>query len=317
MLNPYGNFSIRVKNNKTKKVRTTPLQSNMILNSYFSLKASAAHGNNTVYLRAGTGATAPQATDLTLENMVDGYLYTEPGFSKATVNTVRSGNLFKKEYTVELSGNIGGIQGNISEIGLSYERNSQLFTRALIKDSNGNPTTISLGENDSLTVIYTIGVEVDVTQIKSHLLDIDGVSTNVSLRWVDYDREDNSHSFWSEDLKHESLLPFYRMSFLRPFSGGSASFGDFTAGVTFLGSAKLCQSSYPNRIADGSKVGVALISNLTFGEGEYLGVWNGAIFSFGASCGTMAITFDPPIVKAPTDVFTLNEVIMGISRSVP
>ena len=108
----------------------------------------------------GTGSTPPAATDTALENQIastgtvtdhsHSYSYDEQSdtLTFTTVNT--------------RSFPLGGVVGNISEVGVDFRGlNSPwggrfLQSRALIRDAQGDPTTISLGAEDQLVVVYTL-----------------------------------------------------------------------------------------------------------------------------------------------------------------
>lgn len=112
------------------------------------------------WFTVGTGSTPPQPTDTSLENQrastdvvtshTHSYSYDEQ--SDTLIFTTVSTQSFS----------LGGVIGNISEVGVDFRGqfspwgNRFLQSRALIKDTQGNPTSISLGEDDQLVVVYTL-----------------------------------------------------------------------------------------------------------------------------------------------------------------
>ena len=131
-------------------------------NSRLNFSASTSAGASSVsrWFIVGTGSTPPAATDTALENQIastdtvtdhsHSYSYDEQSDTLmfATVST--------------RSFPIGGVVGNISEVGVDFSSSFApwagrfLQSRALIRDSQGDPTTISLGAEDQLVVVYTL-----------------------------------------------------------------------------------------------------------------------------------------------------------------
>ena len=150
---------------------------NLIVDQFFECLGSGVNGGvnaslgfstgtQTHYISAsrwfvvGTGSTNPQPTDTALENQLastgtvgdhsHSYSYDEQS-DTLTFTTVSTRSF-----------SLGGVIGNISEVGVDFRGqfspwNSRfLQSRALIRDSQGNPTTISLGSEDQLVVVYTL-----------------------------------------------------------------------------------------------------------------------------------------------------------------
>ncbi|WNO60447.1 hypothetical protein [Rheinheimera sp. MMS21-TC3] len=130
-------------------------------NSYISFSPSTASLQSSAnrWFIVGTGTTPPQPTDTGLENQLastgtvidhtHSYSYDEQ--TDALIFTTVSTRSFS----------LGGVVGNISEVGVEFYGltpwdSRSLQSRALIKDSQGDPTTISLGEDDQLVVVYTL-----------------------------------------------------------------------------------------------------------------------------------------------------------------
>ena len=125
---------------------------NMILNSAWTLNVTSLgfHFSN---FHLGTGTTPPQFTDTTLEARVvssnrghTNYL----GFP-----TVDYAN-FRATYSVGYQFTPGQATGTFTEVGVGALANgTNLFSRSLIKDSNGNPTSITILADEYLTIVYS------------------------------------------------------------------------------------------------------------------------------------------------------------------
>lgn len=102
----------------------------------------------------GSGSAEPQFTDTALQNPV----------AFASANPIRdseSSNYERGWYEITVRHQFGQGQaaGNLSEIGIQHTSSSgPLWSRALILDGQGNPTTITVLPDDFLTCYYTLRV---------------------------------------------------------------------------------------------------------------------------------------------------------------
>lgn len=118
----------------------------------------------------GSGNSTPLVTNTALDNLI------------ASVNT--SGPTRASNYATGYSEDIYSAQfgegvaaGNLSEIGIG--NTTDLFSRALILDGGGNPTTITVLSNEFLTVYYTLRVNIPQSdQVATVSIDIDGTPTD-------------------------------------------------------------------------------------------------------------------------------------------
>lgn len=110
-------------------------------------------GTSTAYLNScqvGSSSTTPAYTDVALGARVAGV---SSAFSQQRIETTSRYCVDKKTFTFSS----GTATGNISEVGVGTgETGNTLFSRALILDSFGNPTTITVTAEDDLIVIYEL-----------------------------------------------------------------------------------------------------------------------------------------------------------------
>jgi hypothetical protein len=110
----------------------------------------------------GTGTTAPAASNVQLEQPVldvnGGIAWTDMIWNGTPVPIQET--TFPYEYKISAVANFtpGIVSGNLTEIGL-YQGDPQtgeykVFSRALIKDANGNPTTLTVANDEYLDVYY-------------------------------------------------------------------------------------------------------------------------------------------------------------------
>lgn len=102
----------------------------------------------------GSGSAEPQFTDTTLQNPV-AFASADPLLNNESSNYDRGWF----EMTVRHQFGQGQAVGNLSEIGIqSGSASGPLWSRALILDGTGNPTTITVLPDDFLTCYYTLRI---------------------------------------------------------------------------------------------------------------------------------------------------------------
>lgn len=141
------------------------------------------------YIMVGAGSTAPAKTDTTLGAFVAGM-----------AGTVSQGpNDFtpvdypwcSAQTTCQFAKGVAA--GNLSELGVGKSQ-TNMFARALIKDTNGNPTTITVTSIELLTVTYQWRVYFDLTYSHTDTFDISGttyttttcqgaLAADIALKW--------------------------------------------------------------------------------------------------------------------------------------
>lgn len=97
----------------------------------------------------GTGSSTPTANDTQLENQIA----TTSGASISSgIDTTGRYVYMNAQYTFAA----GAAAGNISEIGVGPTGGNNLFSRALVVDLMGNPTTITVLSDEQLIVTYQL-----------------------------------------------------------------------------------------------------------------------------------------------------------------
>ena len=92
---------------------------------------------------------------------------------------------------------LGSVVGNISELGMSFGSTESLFSRALIKDVGGNPTTITLTASDQLIVTYYVTLKQEKDSFTGNFnLITNGVSSTISYEV----RPDSIYSDYNSSL---------------------------------------------------------------------------------------------------------------------
>lgn len=147
-------------------------QNNLITDAGLDMLATTTTPHKARWCRVGSGSAAPAPTDTSLVSQIasvqgdNGSGSSGVGYSAATFT-----------YTFSQ----GAVQGNLAEIGFSQSESGPLFSRALIKDGNGNPTTITVTEIDVLTVTYEVRLYISQEDVVSSVV-VGGVTHTTTTR---------------------------------------------------------------------------------------------------------------------------------------
>ena len=263
----------------------TGFMDNLVLNQGLDLYGEYGISCNLFYCQVGTGNTPVNASQTTLTT----YLANVGGGRNSYVN---NGSPTWSNSTTNLYIFAqGAVVGNIAEIGVSTAPTAGLFSRALIVDDSGNPTTITLTSIDQLTVYYVI------TQV-STLTDVTG---SVTLGGTSY-----PYTIRPYNVASNILFPYYITPYSVSISDGTATLQPITA-------------TGPNGI--GCSGGVGTLTQGTYTPGTYSITWSHVMAPATALCGNggigaiyynvfnpgyIQVVFSAPIPKTNTQTLTLN-----------
>lgn len=142
--------------------------------------------NNLAYCRIGTGNTPPVNGDTQLtaqvgstqdrQSAVDNYGPSNEYFYTRVVQRFAAGTIHNK---------------NLAEIGMGSGANSALFSKALLRDSSGNPTTITLLVDEVLDVTYELRLYLTPAEVSGQFT-INGVTTTVRVFPAGWGGTDNN-----------------------------------------------------------------------------------------------------------------------------
>lgn len=186
-----GEFRCVVKRADGSTKIDTGYQKNLILNNGLNhLGKSAGTSDDMMYGCAiGSGNSQPSYTQNSLDAAIAVTGQYSQGTPKTSYDPTVDGNLYKtNRLVVYRFTNLK--DANISELGLvsgySSSTSYNLCTRALIKDSNGNPTTITILSGEILDIYYKLWRVIDISD-KNFVINVnDGVGNltpyNVKIR---------------------------------------------------------------------------------------------------------------------------------------
>lgn len=123
----------------------------------------------------GTGTTTPANGDTALAAQA------ASTNSSQILSPANSGSpLYKSTTTIVYRFTAGALNGNYTEVGISWG-NTTLFSRALIVDGGGSPTSITVTSSEYLDVYYRLSMVPDLTD-STYSCTISGVTYSVTRR---------------------------------------------------------------------------------------------------------------------------------------
>lgn len=214
-----GHFTIDVHNPETGKHRTYEFE-NLITNGGLERMGSTGGSFEVIsHVQVGTGSTAPSVTDSALNNFLASTGKGGSGAPTYTYNAVYGGSpTFHTEGTFTWRFDQGAAAGNLSEIGVGWASGG-LFSRALIVDGSGNPTTITVAAIEFLTVTYKLRMYPPTTD----------VTGSISMGGTTYDYTIRAASAGGQYWSSVGRAAFGSVSGVEGFSEAFAYTGDIGA----------------------------------------------------------------------------------------
>ena len=154
-------------------IEQTPLFKNLITNVGLD---AISQSFGIPAIQVGAGSATPSVTDTSLQAFIAG---TSNSLSdpRGFVNN-GSERYYWRRRTMRFAQ--GAAAGNLSEVGVSSATTGgTLLSRALIRDSSGNPTTITVTAMDFLDVLYECRWHIPLSNQDEGVFDIGGVGTSV------------------------------------------------------------------------------------------------------------------------------------------
>lgn len=146
----HGRFKIIKRDRWGKALEQTPWFSNLILNAGLNRMGTGAAIAGAMI---GTGTSTPVVSQTQLDAQATFTTTSAPGSGFTPVATSPYNNTRTFVYRTAL----GALNGNFSEVGVGWASNA-CFSRELIRDGGGNPTTISVLSTEQLDIFYQLAV---------------------------------------------------------------------------------------------------------------------------------------------------------------
>lgn len=255
----------------------------------------------------GAGNSTPSVSDTQIQSFIAG---SGTAMSRKTVRNTTVSPYYVMHQWVWRFG-AGVAQGNVSELcvtnGTSSNASSPLFSRALVRDGAGNPTTITIGPDEYLDVTYELYIYPSQTdQVGTFNQTIDG--TPVAFSYISRAAlmQDGSNpggtSGWAANT-NAGIATIYGQV------GGATYSSIHTVGGN-LGSV----SSRPTGAINGFiNQGSSSTANyaLKYRDITYTVGLNNANVVFDCVClaynlGSVQMKFDPPITKVNTKTYSIT-----------
>lgn len=286
-----GHFKLTAVNAKTGKTRELAEFDNLILDQ--GLNALGTQGCLR-YCQVGSGSTAPEVTDSGLQSYVAGTQYL------STSQTAQSTAPYYATRTVQYRFAPGVAAGNLSEVGIAWATSGPaLFSRALIKDAEGDPTTITVLSDEYLDVTYSLRSYPPLVDSTFNVT-INGVEHACVLRAAKVTNDD----YWAPDIVTTPVnfgwnLPSGTTYGCVAYSGGINA-------ITSQPSGTSSNSSTRNTATYASN-SYSRVSEYTFDlNAGNVGAGGIASILMQTYIGTFQCSFTPAIAKDATKVLKLN-----------
>lgn len=186
-----GSYSLETCKADGTPVRKIPTFHNVITDYGLDQIGNTGYGDDSFYgytpcvapyCHVGTGNNTPTEQDTTLETWVAQVKNANVGG-----NTYHAGPPRTVTSTHTWTFGVGVAAGNLTEVGLgqshTYAGGSYIFSRALILDGNGNPTTLVVASDELLKVTYTLTAYLPDAP-SPQVLTLDGV--DYTITWYAY-----------------------------------------------------------------------------------------------------------------------------------
>jgi hypothetical protein len=145
-----GRYMLRKVNRWGQTIQETPWFDNLILNAGRNRMGTGAAIAGAMI---GTGTGTPNVTETSL-NAQTTYT-TTPGTGAGIVSNNSSPYENTRTYVYRTA--LGALNGNYSEVGVGWASGS-CFSRALIVDGGGSPTTIPVASDEQLDIVYQLSI---------------------------------------------------------------------------------------------------------------------------------------------------------------
>jgi len=270
---------------------------NLILNNGYDILMGTENVCPFMYCRVGTDNTAEAATQSALVSQL---AFKQRTAVANTINTTAHYLQVLNTYTFP----VGSVVGTLAELGVgSASTGNTLFSRVLVKDGGGTPTTISVLADEQLIVYYTFRLYQPTTDLDTSTVG----SYDVILRSANINTISTSYTGWSFGTAATTAVAndsfknaFTTTSWYRYYENDIEV---VTSQPSETGVTTGMESFTTNYVGGG-------VLDITFtcptGSGNYVTGLRSVLFKAGP--GTFQCQFNPKIPKTATDrvIFTFR-----------
>jgi hypothetical protein len=296
-----GRIRLEVENANTGEItKQTDWFNNLILDSGLNMKGT---GGVDRRCHVGSGSSTPSASDTSLDNFIasvdSGFAILDAGVQ---IEEFPYYGWSIRQYTFST----GAAEGNISEIGITRDDFSSpsgpLFSRALVLDENGNPTTITILSNEILRVFYELRMYIPMADYINQI-EIGGVTHTVTTRPANINlttTSDRLDSWGSRAIGNSSAAIVSGTSFsTRARVSETQDISSYTGNPGGTQRSSFDTDSYVDGSLERTGTPRWNIDTANFQNGI------GRVV-FASGVGNYQTRFDPPIMKTQGDELTLD-----------
>lgn len=295
-----GKYRLRVRRPDGRVRHDSGWFSNIITDAGLNSWGSTKQGR---WVHVGSGTDAPAAGNTAMQSFVastDNTITRTTGAS-ATAPYFGWGN---ETYRFAQ----GAAEGNLTEVGISSVSGSTgpVFSRALITDAGGSPTTITVLADEVLDVTYQIQTVPPTTDVVSTIVDSGpaGTSHTVTVRASRVTSGSDSVG-WGADWDISPPTPGGNTGiFMTAYDGVMGGITEGPSGNSSGNNNNGTDDPYVN----GSLQNTATII-FSIDQGNFATGIQSVEFSGGLTGGHWQAEFDPPIMKTDTDQLDIGAVI--------
>lgn len=268
---------------------------NLITNAGLDYVAGNSAINNCInYCRVGTGSTPPAVTDTTLAAKTG---TASPQGSQT--NSVQTTTLpYYSQHVRVYTFGVGAVSGNLTEIGFfSSASTGTMWSRALIKDSGGNPTTLTLLATEQLKVTYTVIRYLPATVTGSFTLNTNGVNSTINYTLTPANISSSGPWYESRTSATTMYIGCYETDVLGAVTSrpsGAVSPSSTASASTYI------SGTYQQTFAPTFAISDA---NFTTGIGSII-FWVGS--TYGSNYAGYQCSFSPKIMKTASQTLTIG-----------
>jgi len=168
----YYKLSIKRKNGSIDDV--TDWFKNIITNQGLDYFGSSARSSMLSYCQVGTGTTTPSQSDIALSSLL-----ASTNSKSVVANASTTSSPYYNYLRIQYSFATGGVTGNITEIGTGWGLSSSLFSRSLILDGSGNPTSITVLSDEQLIATYELRMSMPTSDLAGSI-----TLNSISYTWT-------------------------------------------------------------------------------------------------------------------------------------
>lgn len=176
----HNRFDIEIIDSKTGEVKGKAQAENIILNALWTRLLTPATYNSYIFFGVGTGELSASRTSL----------FSHLGYKANTsrvLSDVRDSGYFSCRHAIQLAPEeyVGKV---LTEVGIGHSASSSsLVTHAMLKDMNGNPTSITKTALDVINIYSTVYVSFSPTTAINLGMDLDAAGNKVFMSPAGFD----------------------------------------------------------------------------------------------------------------------------------